>query len=358
MQFSEVGGKRPAGIERKTQAPRTKKDRAKETTMPPSKLDRFTLILFLTLTLLIGAPPARAADWPTRPVTLVVPYAAGGNTDVMARLTAERLSKAFGQTFVVENRTGASGFLAAEYVAHRPSDAYTFLFGTITQISIAPFISKIHYDPVKDFVPVVIVGGNPYVIVVRAQQPFQNLADLVTYARVNPGKLTIGHAGVGSTTHLSAALFLSRAGLEATMVPYKGGGPALIDMMGGVTDAYFANISEIIPHLHGGKLKFLGVSSEKPIKQLPGVPAIADTYPGYLVETWNGLLGPAGLSSEVVNKLAFEVTSILSSPDFESKLEGVGITPNGQAKDVFAKRIRQDIAYWKPVIEQLGIKPE
>ncbi len=327
--------------------------------MANSKLKRWTLIFSLALALGAGARPALATDWPSRPVTIVVPYAAGGNSDFIARVTADRLSKAFGQSFVVENRAGASGIIAAEYVAHRPGDEYTLLLGTITQISMAPFIAKIHYDPIKDFVPIVDLGGNPYVVVVRADRPFNTLADLVDYAKLNPGKLTVGHAGVGSTTHLSAALFLNRAGIKATMVPYKGGFPALTDVMGGVTDTYFGNVSEILPYRDGKRVKFLGVSSEKRIKQLPNVPAISETYPGFVLQTWDGLLGPAGLSAEVVDKLASETTKILSSPDFQAKLEDAGVTPNiGEVKDAFAQRIQKDMIYWKPVIEQLGIKPE
>ena len=327
--------------------------------MANGNLKRWTLIFSLALALGAGARPALATDWPSRAVTVVVPYAAGGNTDFIARLTADRLSTAFGQSFVVENRPGASGMLAAEYVAHRVADGYTLFFGTITQISIAPFIAKIHYDPIKDFVPIVNVGTNPYVITVRSDKPFKNLADLVAYARRNPGKLTVGHAGVGSTTHLSASLFLDRAGIKATMVPYKGGFPALTDVIAGVTDVYFANVSEIIPYVNGDKVKFLGVSSLKRIKQLPSVPAIAETYPGFTMETWDGLLGPAGLPPEVVDKLASEVTKILSSADFQAKLENAGVTPPiGEVKDVFARRIQKDMIYWKPVIEHIGIKPE
>jgi tripartite-type tricarboxylate transporter receptor subunit TctC len=322
-------------------------------------LMRMRLIFPLALALGASTAAALAADWPERPVTLVVPYAPGGNTDFIARVTAERLGNAFGRSFIVENRTGASGIIAAEYVAHRRGDAYTLFFATITQISMAPFLAKIHYDPVKDFVPIVTVGANPFVAVVRAQQPFASMADLVAYAKLNPGKLSVGHAGVGSTTHLAASLFLSRAGIKATMVPYKGASPALTDVMAGITDVCFSNLSEVIPHVHGGRLKFLGVSSEKRIKQLPDVPAIAETYPGYSMETWNGLLAPAGVPAEVSDRLSSEATKMLSSAEFQEKLENAGVTPLvGQVKDVFARRIQQDMAYWKPVIEELGIKPE
>ena len=327
--------------------------------MANSNLKRWTLILSLALALGASARPAVATGWPSRTVTVVVPYAAGGNTDFMARLTAEYLHRAFGQPFVVENRGGAGGTIAANYVAHRPADGYTLFFGTISQISIAPFIYKIHYDPIKDFVPIANVGANPYVIAVRPDDHFKSLADLVTYARLHPGKLTVGHAGAGSMSHLSASVFLHRAGISGTMIAYKGGGPAMIDLMGGVIDMYSANVSEILPHINGGRVNFLGVSSEKRISQLPNVPTIADSYPGQAIETWNGLLGPAGMPAGVVDKLAFEVTKLLSSADFQARLKGAGITPQiGEVKNVFAQRIQKDIIFWKPEIEQIGIKPE
>ena len=326
--------------------------------MANSKLKRWTLIFSLALALGASARPALATDWPSRPVTIVVPYAPGGNTDFMARLTAEGLGKAFGQSFIVENRAGAGGTIAADYVARRPADGYTLFFGTISQISIAPFIHKIGYDQIKDFVPIANVGANPYVIAVRSDETFKNLAALVTYAKLHPGKLTVSHAGIGSMSHLSASLFLQRAGIDATMVAYKGGGPALIGLMGGVVDMYSANVSEIMPHINGGRLRFLGVSSKQYIKQLPNVPVIAETYTGHEVETWNGLLGPAGMPAEIVDKLAREVTKLLSSSAFQARLDDAGVTPQiGEVKDVFAQRIQKDMIYWKPVIKQSGIKP-
>lgn len=334
-------------------------DFIKEITVGNSKLKRWILTLSVALALGAGARPALANDWPSKPVRIVTPYSPGGNNDILARLTADRLSKAFGRSFIVESRPGASGIIAADYVAHQLADGYTLFFGTITQISIAPFIYKIRYDPVKDFVPIANIGENPYVITVGTKQRFKSLADLVNYAKMNPGKLTVGHAGVGSMTHLSAGMFLRRASITATMVPYKGGVPALTDMIAGQTDMYSANVSDIMPHLNGGRVKLLGVSSERRIKQLPNVPAIAEIYPGYVVGTWNGFLGPAGMPAEDVDKLASEITKILSSVEFQAKLDDLGVTPLiGEVKDVFAQRIQKDMIYWKPVIEQMGIKPE
>jgi len=323
-------------------------------------IDKFTRwIAGLLMAVALSAGAQQASDWPARPVTMVVPYAPGGNTDFLARLTAEWLTRAIGRPFVVENRAGAAGIIAAEYIARQPADGHTLFFATITQVSLAPYLYNIRYDPIKDFVPIANVGGNSLVITVGADKPWKTLGDLVAYAKSNPGKLTVGHAGVGSLSHLSATVFLNRAGIEATMVPYKGGGPALTDMMGGQTDMYSANISEIMPHVRSGKIRFLGVSSEKPIKQLPGVPAIAETYPGHSVETWNGLLGPAGMPAEIVDRLAAEVTKALHSPDLQARLDAVGVVPQtGQVKEAFAQQIQRDMVHWKPVIDRAGIKQQ
>ena len=327
--------------------------------MNRSRFLRWSMILTAIPPLMAATPVWAADEWPTKPVTIVVPYAPGGNTDFLARLTAEHLTKAFDKTFVVENRPGAGGTIAAELAARAPADGYNLFFGTITQISIAPFIYKIRYDPVKDFQPIANVGGNPLVITVASDSPFKTLGDLIKFGRDNPGKLTVGHAGVGSMSHLSASLFLHRAGIKATMVPYKGGGPALAEMMGGLTNMYSANISEIMAHSGSGKVRFLGVSSTEPIKQLPGVPTIAETFPGHQVETWNGLLGPAGMSAAVVDRLAAEITRMLNDPAIQARFDRAGVIPQtGQVKQAFAERIQRDMTLWKPIIQQAGITPE
>ncbi|MFA7665722.1 MAG: tripartite tricarboxylate transporter substrate binding protein [Burkholderiaceae bacterium] len=300
----------------------------------------------------------RAQQWPSRPISLIVPYAPGGNTDFMARITAEYLTKALGNSVVADNRAGAGGTIAAELAARAPADGHTLFFATITQISLAPFLYKIRYDPLKDFVPICNVGGNPLVLTVSSSSRFQTLDDLIRYGKENPGKLTVSHAGVGSLSHMSAYIFLARAGIEATMVSYKGGAPALADMIGGQTDLYSANISEIMPHVAGGRVRFLAVSSLEPIPQLPGVPTIAATIPGHQIETWNGVVGPAGLPTGVVDRLAEALTEMLADAGIRERFGRAGIIPqDGQAKEVFAQRIRRDIELWKPMIEQAGITP-
>jgi tripartite-type tricarboxylate transporter receptor subunit TctC len=306
-----------------------------------------------------AALPATAANqWPQRSVVLVVPYSPGGNTDTMARIVAQRLGKALGQAVIVENRAGAGGMIAAQYVARAKADGYTLLFGTVTQISTAPFTNKIRFDPLKDFVPIANVGGNPYVIAARKDAPFHTLAELVQYGREHPGKLAVGHAGVGGLTHLSAVLFLRRAGIEANLIPYKGAAPALTDVLSGQIDFYSGNVSEVIPYAKSDSLRLLGVSSEKRIPQLPDVPTISETFPDYDVGTWNGILAPAGTSASIVDTLAAKLTKIHADKDFQDKLLAIGVTPIPEVKEAFRRRILDDVSKWKPVILSAGITPQ
>ena len=197
--------------------------------------------------------PVRRAgrgNWPNRPVTIVVPFSPGGNTDLIARLMAEKLSQHIGKPFIVENRSGAGGLIAAEYVARAKPDGQTLFMSTMTQIVTAPMTNRIRYDPIRDFAPIINVGGNPFILAASARHGFKTLADLVDYGRANPGALNVGHAGTGGLTHLSALLFLTRANVQATMVPYRGGAQALSDVLAGQIDLYSASVSEVIPYDH------------------------------------------------------------------------------------------------------------
>ncbi len=316
---------------------------------------RATLLSLLTIG---AATAASAAEWPDRPVTLIVPFAAGGNTDTMARVTAEALGKLTGKPFIVDNKGGAGGTIAAEYVAKIKPDGYTLFFGTVSQMSTAPFTNRIKYDPLKDFVPIANVGGNPFVISTRPDAPFKTVPELVAYGKANPGKLTVGHAGVGGLTHLSVALFLSMTGVDAVLIPYKGAAPALTGVLAGHTDFYSGNLSEVLPYEKTARLRLVAVSSLKRDPHLPNVPAISEYYPGYSVETWNGLLGPAGMPKSAVEFLTEAMKKIHADPAFQQKLLSLGITPIAEFGDDFRKRIVADTAKWKPVIQAAGITPE
>jgi len=304
------------------------------------------------------SPWAHAQEWPQKPVRIVVPFAAGGNTDGIARILAERLGTVFGQQFIVENRVGAGGAIAAEFVAKAPPDGYTLFLSAVSQIAIVPFIQKVNYDPVRDFAPVSNVGTNPFVLGVHVSVPVSNVQEFVDYARANPGRLNYASGGNGSIGHLSGALFVQRAGLQMTHVPYKGGGPAVADLVAGQVQMYFGNASELIQHSRSGKIKLLGVSSEKRAPQLPEVPAIAEFYAGFRTLTWNGLLAPAGTPKPIIDRIAAEVQKAVRDPAVAERLAKIGVDPLGAGPAEFARIIDADIAQWATVIKAANIRNE
>ncbi len=312
-------------------------------------------------TLLIAcalATTAAAQDWPAKPVRVVVPYAPGGNTDQIARLTAERLTAALGQQFIVDNRAGAGGAIAADYVAKQPADGYTLFVGALSQFGPVPLTQKVGYDPIKDFTPISNIGANGFVIAVNAGVPVGNLKEFIEYVKARPGQLNYGSGGAGSLTHLAAALFLQRAGLNMVHVPYKGGAPALADTIGGQVQMYAGSPSELIAHAKGGKLKLLGITAERRNAALPDVPAIAELYPGFKAETWNGLLAPAGLPRPVVDRLAQEMQKAMKDPAFLDRLAKMGLDPVPTTPAEFGASIRSEYAMWRDVIKAAGLAVE
>ena len=314
-------------------------------------------IALLLAGLLLSCAPC-AQDWPQRPVRVVVPFAAGGNTDQIARITAERLTNAFGQQFLVENRVGAGGGIAAEFVARSAPDGYTLLVAAVSQIAILPYVQRVAYDPVKDFAPISNIGTNPFVLGIHESVPAATVKEFVDYAKARPGQLNYASGGNGTIGHLSGALFLSRAGLSITHVPYKGGAPAVADLVAGQVQMYFGNASELIQHSKSGKIRLLGVSSEQRAPQLPGVPAIAEVFPGFRTLTWNGLLAPAGTAPAVVARISAEVQKAVRDPAVIERLQRIGVDPLGSAPAEFAETIRTDSVIWQDAIKAAGMKRE
>ncbi|WP_313460941.1 tripartite tricarboxylate transporter substrate binding protein [Achromobacter sp.] len=299
---------------------------------------------------------AQAQEGPA--TTLIVPYPPGGNTDYVARIASDSLRRTLGLAVVVKNQAGAGGTIATDALIRSRNDGSTLMVGSIGQVSLVRFLFNVRYDPLKDLVPVANIASNPLVLTVPSASRFHNLAQLIEYGRANPGALTVAHGGEGSMSHMSVLVFLKRAGIEATLIGYRGGAPALLDTMGGTTDLYSANISEILPYKDSGRIRFLGVSSRQPVPQLPGVPAIADTVAGHEIETWNGLFAPPGTPAEVVDRLADAVQIMLRDPDVLRKFDASGSQPCvGEAKEKFARRIRDDIALWTPLVSLIGVKP-
>ncbi len=312
----------------------------------------------LAAVLLVGlAPHAAAQDWPQRPVTLVVPFAAGGNTDGIARMAAQVLSESFGKSFVVENRPGAGGAIAADAVAKAQPDGHTLLIAALPVMAVVPAINKVKFDPQKDFAPITNIATNPFVIVVNKDIPVKTLAEFVAYVKARNGQLSYGSAGVGSLNHLSMALFLKRAGLDMTHVPYKGNAPALGDVVAGHIPAMFSNLSDALPQAAAGNVKMLSVSSEKRSPAAPDVPTVIESgYPDFNVLTWNGLMAPAGTPPEIVNRIAQVIAKAVKDPKFAKQLTEMGADPLGSTPDEYKAMLARDIATWKEAVDIAGVK--
>jgi tripartite-type tricarboxylate transporter receptor subunit TctC len=298
---------------------------------------RIALILSLVLPTSLHA---QGTDWPTKTVTVVVPFAAGGNTDVMARMASSRLATELKQNFVVENRVGAAGAIAATYVAQAAPDGYTLLFGAAPQIAVVPRIQKVSYDPLKDLAPVSVFGTGPFILAINAAIPAKTMQEFVAYGKDR--KLNFGSGGIGSIGHLSGALFVARANLDSVHVPFKGGGPAMAALVGGQIDMYFGNAAEIIPHAESGKVRILGVATDKRMQQLPNVPTVSELYPNFALNSWNGFLAPAKTPPAIINKLAQQVIAAARDPAIVAQLTKLGIEPNGTTPQEFVAQIARE----------------
>jgi tripartite-type tricarboxylate transporter receptor subunit TctC len=313
------------------------------------------------LALLALAQPvlAQSPAWPQRPIKLIVPFAAGGNTDGIARLTAERISQSLGQPVIVENKAGANGAIAADFVAQSPPDGYTLFMAAMPVLAILPTISRTKFDPLRDFVPVSNVGSNPFVMAISSSVPAKNVREFVAYAKKNDGKLNFASGGSGSVSHLSPVLFLKRAGINMTHISYKGGGPAVADLLGGQVQMYFGNLSELAPHADGGKIRIIAVSSLERAKQIPDVPTLAESgYPGFKTVTWNGIVAPAGTPPAIVSRVAAAVQSAVSKPEFRARLWQLGVDPIGDTSAQFSQTLRADIFTWAEAAKASNLKIE
>lgn len=308
---------------------------------------------------------AQADTWPNKPVRIIVPFAPGGTTDILARAIAPELTKAFGQSFYVENKAGAGGNLGAEVVAKSPGDGYTLLMGTVGTHGInRALYDKLPYDPIKDFVPITLVAGVPNVMVVNAdkakERNINTVADFIAYAKTHPGQLNMASSGNGTSIHLAGELFKSMSGTFMVHFPYKGSGPALLDLMGGSTDVMFDNLPSALPLIKSGKLKALAVTSSQRSGALPDLPTVEQaggpTLKGYEASSWFGLLAPAGTPMEVVNRIQQEVTKSLSTPVIKEKMLAQGAIPGGMTSAEFAKFIDAEHKKWAQVVKASGAK--
>lgn len=317
-------------------------------------------IAFVLAVLVAGALPAPAQTWPAKPIKLINGFPAGGGADILARLVAERLSAALGQPMLVENRTGATGMIAAQSVAASAPDGYTLLLYTMNMACTSPIMpgNKINIDPDKDLVPIVIIAGLDNLLYVSPATPFKTVKDVIEAAKANPGKLTYGSSGVGGSYHLWAAQFTQMAGIEMLHVPFRGGPPAIAEIIAGRVDMMFGNLAEILPHIRSGAVRPIAFTSVPPSPVLPGIPTIAATLPGYGADNWFGLGAPAGTPPEIVARLNAEVNRLVKDKEFADKLVALGFQPAGGSVADMKATIQRDRAKWKIVIDASNIRAE
>ncbi|BEP68089.1 MULTISPECIES: tripartite tricarboxylate transporter substrate binding protein [Variovorax] len=307
----------------------------------------------------LAGGPAAAQTYPTKPVTLVVPFSPGGAADIMSRLLAERLHKRLGQPVLVENKPGAGTMIASEYVAKAAPDGHTLLLAA-SSLGIAPSLySKVNYDPVKDFAPVSQVASVVHVLVVHPSIPAKNVGELVSWLKANPNKANYGSVGAGTSTHLEAELFNSVAGVKMQHIPYKGSAPALTDMIGGQLQVMFDAYASSGPFIKDGKVRLLAVTTAQRSQSLPDTPTVAESgLPGYEAMPWLGVVAPAKTPAAVVNKLHDELQEVLKEPEVKDKFRSLGLDIIGNKPEEFAAFLRKDIVKWAKVIKDSGAKAD
>ena len=304
-----------------------------------------------------------ASGWPNRPVRIVVPFTPGGTTDILARALAPELGKAFGQTFIVDNKPGAGGNVGADMVAKSPPDGYTLLMGTVGTQAINPSLyPKMPYDAVKDFAPITLMAGVPNVLVVNPAKAAANgitdVKSLIAFAKAHPGRLNMASSGNGTSIHLSGELFKTSTGTYMVHIPYRGSGPALLDLVGGQMDLMFDNLPSALPQIRGGKLTALAVTSGERSVALPDVPTVAEAtgLKGFEASSWFGLFAPAGTPGDIVNRIQQETAKALATPALKERLVAQGAIPGGMSPADFGRFIAAETKKWAAVVKASGAK--
>jgi len=320
----------------------------------------FKRILFLLSLCLLAAAPARAQQFPVKPIRLLVGFAAGGSTDKLARVLAQRMTEVLGQPVVVDNRPGAAGNLAAEAVAGAPADGYTLFMATLSSQAINPHIySKLKFDPIKSFEPITLVAKYPLLLVVPPQLQLNSVQDLVAYAKKHPGQTFFASSGNGSPAHLAGEIFKASTGTDVRHVPYRGGGPAMLALMANEIQFGFETIPSAIGYARGGKLKGLAVTSDKRSQVSPDLPTLQEAgLKGFSVTSWAGLLAPAGTSKDVLARLTQATQASIASPSVKLSLANDGAEPGGASSAEFARFMVDELKTWGEVVHASGAKVE
>ncbi len=307
----------------------------------------------------VGAALASAADYPTKPVRMIVGFPPGGATDLVARIIQPRMTASLGQQLVVDNRPGANGIIAGELTKHADPDGYSILMGHIGMLVISPAIQKVPYDAFKDFAPIGLTVSLQNIIITHPTMPAKSLKEFIALAKAKPNELNYATSGIGSPGHLAAVLLESMAGIKLSHIPYKGGGPAITDLLAGHVPTFFAVISTGVPHVQAGKVRALGVTGAKRAEAVPDVPTVAEAgVPGYAATNWYGLLAPSRTPKPMIDRLNHEMVAALKAPDVIEALKARGIDPAPDTPAEFGAFIRSENDKWSKVVRQSGIKPE
>lgn len=322
----------------------------------PRKLHiKLLLSAFLTVAMLVL--PARADNWPSRTVTIVVPFGPGGNTDMMARLAAQDLSQKFGQNFIVENRPSPGGVIGMRTVVEAEPDGYTLLFCASSMITLTPQVENLEFDPMKRLVPITNVGTGAQVMAIKRSLPATTLPELIAYARANPGKLNFSTAGTQNLSHFSPVRLFKETGVNLVMVPARAEPQAISDLMSGVTDVYFGNASSLLPLINNDQIRLIAVSTPQRLAAVPNLPTVAETVPGFESASWNGFLAPSGTPEPIIDTLRNEIVAFVKKPDISDRLNGLGIVPGGMPPDAIEAMFKKEHETFAGVIKYLGIQP-
>ncbi|MBI2296612.1 MAG: tripartite tricarboxylate transporter substrate binding protein [Betaproteobacteria bacterium] len=321
---------------------------------------RASLWLVVSLLTVPGAvvPVARAAEYPLRPIRVIVPFPAGGNADLLARIMAQKMSEAWKQTVVVDNRAGAAGIIGAEAVARAAPDGHTLLMGTTGTLTTNPAVySKLPYDSLRDFAPVSNFADSPFLLVAHPSLPVRTVKEVIALAKARPGQLHYASFGPGSSAHLVGEMLRSTARIEIVHVAYKGGPPALADLIGGHIEMMFNLLPIVVPHVKSGRLRAIAVTASKRAPALPEVPTFAEAgIPDFEAGSWYGVLAPAGTPKEIIAKLSSEISRILSLADVRQRLAAEGAEPIGNTPEQFAEQIRRDLARWAKIARDARVR--
>jgi tripartite-type tricarboxylate transporter receptor subunit TctC len=318
----------------------------------------FRILAAAAAMLSAGGMASAQAPFPSRPVHIFVPYPAGGAVDILSRTLGDVVSKQWGQGVVVENRPGAGGVIASQALVTSPPDGYTLIVVASGHPTNSFLYPNIPYDTFKDFTPISLLASSPNILLVRAGSPFKTLADMIAQARAKPGSLSFAHSGTGTSTHLAGELLKSLAKIDIGAIPYKGGAPAINDLLGGQIPMSINNGPESVGQLAAGSVRALAVTTAKRASFLPDVPSMGETVPGYDTEVWWGLLGPAGMPPDVLAKLSHDFVAALNTESVKERLNKLGATPIGSTPQEFDAKIHADYEKWGPIIKAAGIKAE